>query len=69
MSNVKIETGNLTTPDGTPYKGFKVTIGGSPNPERTYDDIEKILGKNNVSYKTHEERNPNGTFKSYSVST
>jgi hypothetical protein len=62
----------LVTPDGTPYKGFKVSIGGIQDPSevrRTYDDVEAILHKNQVEYKVHEERTPQGTFKSYSVST
>lgn len=72
MSGIRIETGNLLTPDGMPYYGFKVTIGGIQDPEavkRTYDDIEKILHGSNTTYKTHEEHTPQGTFKSYSVWT
>lgn len=60
------------TPDGTPYHGFKVSIGGIQDPatiKRTYDDIEKIFKSNEVNFKTHEEHTPSGTFKSYTVST
>ena len=70
VAGARIETGNLTTPDGTPYRGFKVSIGGVSDPssvERTYADIEKILGRDKVSFKTHEETTPSGTFKSYSI--
>ena len=72
LASVRIETGNLTTPSGEEYHGFKVTIGkefDSSNVQRTYDDIEKILGKNNIAYKVEEERRINGTFKSYTVET
>ena len=57
------------TPDGTAYRGFKVTIGGLSNPERTYDDIESILNRNKMPYKIHEERTTDGKFKSYMVET
>ena len=58
------------TPDGTPYHGFKVSIGGITDPSevvRTYADIEAILHKNQVPFKTHEESHSDGTFKSYTV--
>ena len=69
---MKIETGDLVTPDGTPYKGFKVTIGGIQDPStvrRTYSDVEAILHKNQVPFKTHEEHHNDGTFKSYTIET
>ena len=72
LSGVKIESGRLQTPSGTEFIGFKVTIGGVTDPAsvtRTYDDIERILGKNKVDFKTHEEKSPNGTFRSYTVET
>jgi len=62
----------LTTPDGTPYKGFKVSLGGSIDPSeivRTYDDIKRILHNNKVEYRTHEEHKPDGTFKSFTIET
>lgn len=72
MAGIRIYTGELRTPDGTPYKGFKVTIGGITDPEtikRSYEDIEKILKGSRLKYKEHEEKTPDGKFKSYSVST
>lgn len=57
---------------GTEIQGFQVSIGGIFDPsevKRRYDDIEEILGKNKVNYKTHEERNDNGTFRLYTVQT
>ncbi len=57
-------------PDGTAYRGFKVTIGGITDPatiKRTYDDIEAIFKSNQTKFKIHEEHTPAGTFKSYSV--
>jgi len=70
LANVKIERGNLTTPLGTPYIGFKVTIGAVTDPRtiaRTYEDIEAILKSNKVSYRETLERRPDGKFKSYKV--
>jgi len=49
-----------------------VSLGGAIDPsevERKYDDIEAIMGKNKVPFKIHEESTPQGTFRSYSVST
>lgn len=72
VAGIKIETGDLHTPDGTPYHGFKVSIGGITDPAavlRTYDDIEKILHQNKVPYIEHEEHTPEGKFKSYSITT
>ena len=66
------ETGHLTTPYGDEYDGFKITVGGIQDPaeiKRTYDDIEEILGKNQIPFKTHEVDSPSGKFRSYSVST
>jgi hypothetical protein len=60
----------LITPDGTPYKGFKVTVGGVQGEvKRSYKEIEAIFKSNEVNFKTHEEHTSSGTFKSYSVST
>lgn len=67
---MKIETGDLTTPDGTPYKGFKITVGGSPiEAERTYQDIDAIFKANPDKYRVKEERFPDGKFKSFTVET
>lgn len=69
---MQVATGNLYTPDGTPYVGFKVTIGGVTDPasiERTYEDIERILHSNQQPYKVFEEKTEYGTFKSYTVET
>ena len=69
---MRIETGSLYTPSGEQYNGFKVTIGEITDPstiQRTYEDIESILGKDNVKYSIHEEHRPDGKFKSYSIST
>ena len=60
------------TPDGTPYRGFKVSIGGVTDPstiKRTYEDIEAIFRSNEATFKTFEEKTPAGTFKSYVVET
>jgi len=66
---VRIEVGELTTPDGTPYKGFKVSIGGGiTDPatiERTYEDIDKIFKANPGEYKVKETRTPDGKFQSF----
>jgi len=62
----------LTTPFGTPYVGFKVTIGGVLEDwqvTRTYDDIAKIVKSDPSTFKVVEERTPDGKFKSFSVST
>ena len=72
LSSVKVETGNLTTPDGTPYNGFKVTVGGIQDPgeiQRRYDDIEHILHQNQVAYKINETHDQQGHFRSYSMET
>ena len=62
--------GKLTSPLGTEYTGFKVTlIGDNPNVERTYEDIDRILHQNKVAYKIHEERDSDGHFKSFTVTT
>ena len=69
---MRVEKGNLVTPSGTPYSGFKVTVGGITDPasvQRTYSDIEAILSQYKTEYKTHEEHKPDGTFKSYTVET
>lgn len=66
-----MEAGDLVTPDGAPYRGFKITIGGLTDPQsiqRTYDDIDKIFKANQMAYKITEHRK-NGHFDSYSVST
>ena len=52
--------------------GFKVTIGSVSDPalvKRTYDDIDAIFKSNPGDYKVEEERDSNGHFKSYIVST
>lgn len=69
---MRIETGNLYTPSGEQYSGFKITIGGITDPStvvRTYEDIERILHENQKPFAIHEEHTAAGTFKSYSVST
>lgn len=60
------------SPFGTEIVGFKVTIGGITDPatiQRTYEDIEKIFKSNQANFKIHEEKTPEGKFKSYSIST
>ena len=37
--------------------------------KRTYDDIEAIFKSNHETYKSYEESNPDGSFKSYLVET
>ena len=70
MAGIKIETGDLKTPLGEAYRGFKVTIGGIQGKvERTYADIEAILKSNEKSFKTFEEKTEHGTLKSYVVKT
>lgn len=62
----------MTTPDGTSYRGFKVTIGGIQDPttvKRTYDDINKIFKANPEGYKVSEERDELGHFKAFTVSS
>ena len=50
--------------------GFKVTIGGEPKEvERSYADIDAIFKSNPGAYKVEEERDSDGKFKSFSVST
>lgn len=71
LAGVKVETGRIKTPNGEEIQGFKITIGGVKNPEdikRTYEDIEKILGRER-GLVIKEEHNADGSFKSYSVST
>jgi hypothetical protein len=68
---VRVETGNLTTPDGTPYRGFKITVGGLLDPEnieRTYSDILRILHRNAREFRVKEERD-GGKFKSLVIET
>lgn len=69
---MKFEKGKLTTPFGTEFVGFIITVGGITDPatiQRTYEDIDKIFKSNPETFKTHEEKDANGKFKSYSVST
>ena len=55
---------------GTDYTGFKVSFGGLQGEvNRSYDDINKILGKTDKTLRTSEVDTPDGHFKSYSVST
>jgi len=62
--------GKLTSPFGTEYTGFKVTIvGDNPNVERSYADIDAIFKSNPGAYKVEEERESDGKFKSFSVTT
>ena len=50
--------------------GFKVTIGGEPKEvERSYSDIDAIFKSNPGTYKVSEERDSDGKFKSFSVTT
>lgn len=72
IKDVRIERGDITTPFGEKISGFKVTVGGITDPStviRTYEDIEKIFKANPGNYKVHEEKTPDGKFKSYTVST
>jgi hypothetical protein len=69
---VSFKKGKLTTPFGTEFVGFIITVGGVTDPaeiHRTYEDIDKIFKSNPETFKTHEERDEKGRFKSYSVST
>ncbi|MBI3981189.1 hypothetical protein HY345_04280 [Candidatus Microgenomates bacterium] len=71
-STIKIETGDLETPDGTPYHGFKVVVGGLQNNAeviRTYADIERIFKSREALFKTHETDDLFGHFRTYTVST
>ena len=64
--------GKLTTPDGTDFVGFIISVGGVTDPaeiQRTYEDIEKIFKSQPDKFITHEERDKDGHFLSYSVST
>jgi hypothetical protein len=69
VAGAKVEVGNLTTPGGKEYRGFKVTIGGHSDPERTYEDIRKILRKNAGELRAREEKTDGGKFKSFTVET
>jgi hypothetical protein len=56
--------------DGVPC--IKVTLGHVTEDweiKRTYDDIDKILGKHAQKFKVSEEKYPDGKFKSYTVET
>ena len=64
--------GHLTTPGGVDFVGFIITVGGITDPaeiQRTYEDIDAIFKSRPDTFKTHEERDEFGHFKSYSVST
>ena len=68
---MRVETGNLTTPDGTPYRGFKITVGGFLDPantERTYEDVLRILRRDAREFRVTEERD-SGKFKSLIIET
>jgi hypothetical protein len=69
---VRFQRGKLTTPFGTEFVGFIITIGGVTDPStisRTYEDIDAIFKSNPEKFKTHEEKDGLGRFKSYAVST
>jgi hypothetical protein len=69
---VSFQKGKLTSPFGTEFVGFIITIGGVTDPadiHRTYEDIDNIFKSNPEKFKIHETRDENGRFKSYSVST
>lgn len=63
---MKVETGNLTTPDGTPYNGFKVTIDdGLPPVKLDYarERVTEILHKLPSDYKVTRHSNTNITIE------
>lgn len=67
VRNIKI---TRTTLDGIAV--VKITIGGVVDPasiKRTYDDIDKIFKSNPDTYKVKEERDAEGKFKSFTVTT
>ena len=70
--NVQFQKGKLTTPFGTEFVGFIITIGGITDPasiQRTYEDIDAIFKAHPEEYKVYEEKDSLGHFKSYAVST
>lgn len=69
LAGVKVEVGELTTPGGIPYKGFKITLGGVSNPDvkRTYEDIVAILHSQQQPYKEFETKTKEGKFKSFVI--
>lgn len=69
---MSFQKGKLTTPDGTDFVGFIITVGGITDPamiQQTYEDIDAIFKANPEKFVIHEERDEVGHFKSYSVST
>jgi len=53
-------------------KTWKISSLPASRPEfnkRTFEDIDRIFKARPENYKTTEERNPDGTFKSYTVET
>ena len=72
VANTRIQTGKLISPFGTSYVGFMVTIGGVVDPamiERTYEDIDRIIKSNPEAFHMKEERDKEGKFIAYHVST
>ena len=69
---MSFQRGKLTTPNGTDFGGFIITIGGITDPaliQQTYEDIDAIFKARPEKYKVHEERDADGKFLSYVVST
>lgn len=69
---MRYQQGKLTSPDGTDFVGFILTVGGITDPseiQRTYEDIDKMFKAHPENYKVHEEKDGMGHFKSYTVST
>lgn len=58
-ANLKYEKGSLTTPEGVPYIGFRVSIGAVRDPanfEMSYEDVKAIFKSNPNNFKVLEER-------------
>lgn len=66
VAGIRIETGNLVTPDGIPYRGFKVTIDDGLPPARleyAREKINEVLGKTQENYKVTHHSNTNITIE------
>jgi len=60
------------TPYGEEVQGFKISIVAPTDMalvERTFSDIEAICKAHPENYKVSEEKDSNGKFKSYTVTT
>jgi hypothetical protein len=62
VQGVKIEQGKLTTPDGTEYVGFKITIDDGLPPVKLFyvrEKVTQILHKLPSDYKVTKHSNTN----------